>query len=172
MRTGAPGEEARRALAAAREAGPIRTVIRGDPFGMDRVQRDMVVTEAMASGVSGLRVRFTTAAGAAAAPEPHLAIVFDPQGEPSAAEVCRAPETVPTESAGRSVRIVAAFCDADRALGVVRDEESAAGPADHRFKRLLWRTASALFPDDYAETYGFGILPRGIDFGLGGSFGF
>ena len=33
---------------------------------------------------------------------------------------------------------------------------------------LLWRTASALFPDDYAETYGFGLLPNSFDFGFGG----
>jgi hypothetical protein len=35
----------------------------------------------------------------------------------------------------------------------------------------LWRTASTLFPDDYEETYGFGILPRWLDFGVGGGIG-
>ena len=45
-------------------------------------------------------------------------------------------------------------------------------PTDRRFQRLLWRTADALFPDDYASTYGFGILPRWLNLGVGGSVGF
>ena len=54
---------------------------------------------------------------------------------------------------------------------MTRTESAVSGPTDQRFRRLLWRTASTLFPDDYEETYGFGFLPRWLDFGLGGSIG-
>jgi hypothetical protein len=53
----------------------------------------------------------------------------------------------------------------------VREDGRVAGPTDRSFERLLWRTAGALFPDDYAETYGFGILPRWLNLGGGGSYG-
>ena len=69
------------------------------------------------------------------------------------------------------VRIMAAFCQGNQVLGVTRTESVVSGPTDQRFRRLLWRTASTLFPDDYEETYGFGILPRWLDFGFGGSVG-
>ena len=66
---------------------------------------------------------------------------------------------------------MAAFCQGNQVLGVTRTESVVSGPTDQRFRRLLWRTASTLFPDDYEETYGFGILPRWLDFGFGGSIG-
>ena len=55
-----PGEDARRALAEGRSAALIRTVVVGNPFGMDEARRDALVTAAMAEGVAGLDVRFTT----------------------------------------------------------------------------------------------------------------
>ena len=169
--TGTPGAEARRLLAEQREAGPVRTVVRGNPFGMDEARRDALVSEAMADGVSGLTVRFTTYPGEAAAPEPHLAVVLDPV-EPAPADLaCRAPDSVPTTAAGETLTVLAAFCQGDRVLHAVREEDRVAGPTDRRFQRLLWRTAGALFPDDYAESYGFGILPRWLNLGIGGSIG-
>ena len=64
--------------------------------------------------------------------------------------------------------MLAAFCDGADAIGSVETQDAVSGPTDSRFQRLLWRTASALFPDDYAETYGFGLLPNSFDFGFGG----
>ena len=68
-------------------------------------------------------------------------------------------------------RRVAAFCDGPEPLGSASAQGSVSGPTDRRYEQLLWRTSSALFPDDYWQTYGFGILPRNFDFGLGGSIG-
>ena len=168
---GTPGEEARRVLAEHRQEGPIRTVVRGNPFGMDEVRRDALVSEAMAAGVTGLSVRFTTFPDAAAAPEPHLAVVLDSVEAVPADTACSAPDRVPTSAAGETLSVLAVFCQGDRALHAVREEDRVAGPTDRRFQRLLWRTAGALFPDDYADSYGFGFLPRWLNFGLGGSIG-
>lgn len=170
-RTGAPGEEARRALAESRAAGPIRTMVRGNPFGMDEARRDALVTAAMAEGVPGLAVRFTTSADQAATPEPHLVVVLNPAGEQPAAAACRAPDQLGTLPADDTLSVLAAFCQGEEMLDAVREEARVAGPTDRAFERLLWRTSAALFPDDYWDNYGFGFLPRGIDLGIGGSFG-
>ena len=170
-RTGAPGEDARRALVEHRSEGPIRAVVRGNPFGMDEARLNALVTQAMAQGVRALTVQFTTDPDQAAAPEPHLVVILDPVAEPPAAAVCGAPETVATAPASEQLTVLAAFCHGDQALDVVRQEDRVAGPTDRAFERLLWRTSAALFPDDYANTYGFGILPRWLNLGVGGSFG-
>ena len=172
VRTGAPGEDARRALSEGQDGGAVRTIVHGNPFGMDEARRDALVTRAMAEGVPGLEVRFTTYPDRAAAPEPHLVVVLNPVGDVPAAVACRAPQTLPTAPAGETLSVLAVFCRDDQVLDVVREESRVSGPTDRNFQRLLWRSSAALFPDDYADTYGFGILPRGIDLGIGGSFGF
>jgi hypothetical protein len=167
-----PGEDARRALAESRSGGAIRTVVRGNPFGMDEARRDALVTAAMAEGVAGLDVRFTTYPDQAAAPEPHLVVVLNPAADLPAAAACGAPETLRTLPADESLSVLAAFCQGEEMLEAVREQDRVAGPTDRNFERLLWRTSAALFPDDYWDSYGFGLLPRGIDLGIGGSFGF
>jgi hypothetical protein len=166
-----PGREARRLLAEAREMGAIRTVVVGNPFGMDPARRDALVTDAMAEGVPNLEVRFTAYPDQAAAPEPHLVVVLNPVGDLPPSAACRAPESVRTAPASGTLSVLAVFCQGDLVIDAVREEERVAGPTDRNFQRLLWRTAGALFPDDYWDNYGFGILPRGIDLGIGGSFG-
>jgi hypothetical protein len=169
--TGGPAEEARRVLAEHRQDGPVRAIVRGNPFGMDEARRDALVTEAMAQGVAGLAVRFTTYPDAAAAPEPHLVVVLDPLETAPTEAACSAPDSVTTTAGGETLSVLAVFCQGDRALHAVREADRVAGPTDRRFQRLLWRTAGALFPDDYAETYGFGFLPRWLNLGIGGSVG-
>jgi hypothetical protein len=171
-RTGAPGEAARRALAEQRKNGPIRALVYGNPFGMDEVRLEDLVTRAMAQGVRGLSVSFTTDPDQAAAPEPHLVVILNPTREPPATAACQAPQIVATTPASQSLSVFAVFCQGDQPLDVVHQEATVSGPTDHRFQRLLWRTSDALFPDDYANTYGFGILPSWLGIGAGGSFGF
>ena len=62
------------------------------------------------------------------------------------------PHADSTLPAGDELRVLAAFCDGAEPLGSVEAQDTVSGPTDRRFQRLLWRTASALFPDDYAET--------------------
>ena len=170
-RTGAPGEDARRALAEHRKAGPIRAVVRGNPFGMDEARLENLVTRAMGQGVSGLDVSFTPHPDQAATPEPHLVVVLNPTREPPAAAACRAPETIATAPATEPLSVFAVFCQGDQPLNAAHEEDRVAGPTDRKFERLLWRTSAALFPDDYANSYGFGILPPWLGIGVGGSFG-
>jgi hypothetical protein len=170
-RTGAPGEESRRALAD-NPAGPIRTVVRGNPFGMDEARLEGLVTDAMAAGVSGLDVRFTSYPEAAGAPEPHLVVLLNPVETGSSDVVCSDPDGLRTLPASEMLSVLAVFCDGGTALDAVREEAAVAGPTDRAFQRLLWRTANTLFPDDWASTYGFGILPRWLNLGIGGSAGF
>jgi hypothetical protein len=159
----------RRALAAADQ--PVLMTLVGNPFEMDEARLSALVSSELARGVTGMSTAFTSSAERAAAPEPHLVVVLNPVREPAPAALCLAPETIPTAPADQQVQILAAFCRGDQALNAARTEAVVSGPTDQRFRRLLWRTSSALFPDDYAETYGFGLLPRWLDFGVGGSFG-
>jgi hypothetical protein len=159
----------RRALAAAEK--PVLMTLVGNPFEMDEARLSALVSSELARGVTGMSTAFTSSAERAAAPEPHLVVVLNPVREPTPAALCRASETIATAPADQQVRILATFCRGDQALNTTRTEAVVSGPTDQRFRRLLWRTSSALFPDDYAETYGFGLLPRWLDFGVGGSFG-
>jgi hypothetical protein len=160
--------QARRALRAAEP--PVLLVLQGNPFAMDPGRLNALVASEMAAGITGMSADFTTSPERAAA-EPRLVVVLDPVSEPAPATLCAAPAGVAIAPATDQVRIAAAFCDRDQVLGSARTEAAVAGPTDQRFRRLLWRTAAQVFPDDYQETYGFGILPRSLDFGLGGSFG-
>jgi hypothetical protein len=53
-----------------------------------------------------------------------------------------------------------------RGLGERRGGSTGQGEAE----RLVWRATARLFPDDYADSYGFDLF--GLRVGLGGSFGF
>jgi hypothetical protein len=164
-----PGDPARRALAAAEE--PVLVTVVGNPFAMDEARLNALVSTELAEGISGMSTRFTTSPERAAAPDPHVVVVLNPLTDPVPEILCVAPDTIATGPATDRLRIVAAFCQRDQVLGVTRTEDAVAGPTDQRLRRLLWRTATTLFPDDYEETYGFGILPRWLDFGIGGSIG-
>jgi hypothetical protein len=160
---------ARRALAAAEE--PVLMTVVGNPFAMDRARLNALISTELAEGISGMSTRFTTAPERAAAPEPHVVVVLNPPSEPAPETLCVAPDAIATGPATEGLRVVAALCQQDQVLEVARTEDAVAGPTDQRFRRLLWRTARTLFPDDYEETYGFGILPRWLDLGIGGSIG-
>jgi hypothetical protein len=160
---------ARSALRAATE--PVLLTVRGNPFTTEQARLNALVSTELAAGIPGMSTQFTTSPERAAAPDPRVVVALNPQGDPDPETLCATPDGVATAPATGQIQIVAAFCQGDRALGATRTEGTASGPTDQRFRRLLWRTASTLFPDDYEQTYGFGILPRWLDFGLGGSIG-
>jgi hypothetical protein len=168
---GDPGNRvsARRALADAKE--PVLMSVVGNPFAMDQARLNALTTAELSAGVTGMRRQFTISAERAAAPEPRVVTAFNPLSDPDPDLLCMAPDGITTEPGIAPVRVMAAFCQGNQVLGVTRTESVVSGPTDQRFRRLLWRTASTLFPDDYEETYGFGILPRWLDFGFGGSIG-
>jgi hypothetical protein len=149
------------------EQGPVMAVVLGNPFGMDETRLDQTVTQAMAAGITGMSADFTTNPGTAAAPEPRLVVLLNPSGDPTGSAACRSPTLVRTLPGGDDLRVLAAFCNGADPIGSVEAHDQVSGPTDRRFERLLWRTASALFPDDYEQTYGFGLLPNSFDFGFG-----
>lgn len=167
--TGDGGSGTRQLLLERSELGPVAAVVIGNPFGMDETRLDGMVTQAMGDGVTGVSADFTTNTSRAVAPEPRLVVLLNPAGDPSGSAACRSPSLVRTLPGGEDLRVVAAFCEGADPLGSVEAQDTVSGPTDRRFERLLWRTASALFPDDYEETYGFGLLPNTFDFPFGGS---
>jgi hypothetical protein len=158
----------RQTLAERTEQGPVLAVVIGNPFAMDETRLDSMVTDAMAAGVSGMSVDFTTDSVQAAAAEPRLVVLLNPAADPTGSAACRNPTLVRTLPGGDDLRVLAAFCNGADSLGSVEAQDTVSGPTDRRFQRLLWRTSAALFPDDYAQTYGFGLLPDSFDFGFGG----
>jgi hypothetical protein len=160
---------ARSALRAAGE--PVLMTVRGNPFAMEQARLNALISTELASGVTGMSTQFTTSPERAAAPDPRVVVALNPLGDPDPETFCAAPDGIATGPATGQVQIVAAFCRVSQVLGATRTEGAASGPTDQRFRRLLWRTASTLFPDDYEQTYGFGILPRWLDLGIGGSIG-
>jgi hypothetical protein len=168
---GDPGTRvsARRVLADAKQ--PVLMTVVGNPFAMDQARLNALTSAELSAGVTGMRTQFTISPERAAASEPRVVTVFNPQSDPDPEILCAAPDGITTGPGATPVRIVAAFCRDGQVLGVTRTESTVSGPTDQRFRRQLWRTASTLFPDDYEETYGFGFLPRWLDFGVGGSIG-
>lgn len=150
---------ARRALAAASAAGPVPLVVAGDPAPLAAADLPRLA----ADGVRGLDPRFE--AGPASAGE-RLVLWFDPPAEASGALACGAGPL--GASPGASPRLLAAWCEGEAPAATVRGEAAAPGRAEA--ERLVWRATARLFPDDYADTYGFNLF--GLRVGLGGSVGF
>jgi hypothetical protein len=164
-----PRLEARRALEQRAEAGAVLAVTEGNPFSIPDGQLASLVNQNMAKGVRGLGVRFTSDPERAAG-DPRLVVLLNPLGDPEPSAICSAPGAIPTDPAGQELEVAAAFCRDGEPLGLVRNRAAVASANDRSFERLLWRTAGQLFPDDYAERFGFDLIP-GIDVGVGGSFG-
>ncbi|MDX1540986.1 MAG: hypothetical protein R3349_06235 [Geminicoccaceae bacterium] len=143
-------------------------VIRGDLAGLRASERNRLVTSAFEEGVRGLDVSFETVP-AERAPDERLVVHFAAENYTSNRPCVTGDGPVP-EPDPAGARVVAAFCNGDQAVasttGVLSD------PEERARRRLLWRMAQGLFPDDYAETYGLGLLPDWLGLGVGGSFGF
>ena len=72
---------------------------------------------------------------------------------------------MPTDSGGGAAPFTAAFCDGSETVASVIANERAES-ADNE-KRLMWRAANRLFPDDYADSYGLGVGLFGGSGGVG-----
>jgi hypothetical protein len=167
---GEPGR-AREALVKASAAGPVAAEVYGNPFGLDEARRDALATSSIAEGIEGLQARFATDPAVAAAAQPRLVVLLNPIGDPPGDIVCSAPQQVRTGAATGELLAIAAFCDRGDVINMVRGRDEVAGPTDHNLKRLFWRMADALFPDDYGDRFGVNLIP-GLNIGIGGSFGF
>lgn len=163
---GSDARGARRTLAAAAASGPVRLEVNGLP-APGGLARPALEAEA-ARGVRGLDVRFgqpPEAAGAA-----RLLLLFDPPPGASSAVACNAAGgalPAPRPEAG-GTRLQAVFCDG----GALVADATAATPGRDAaaVARLIWRATGRLFPDDYPDTYGFGLLGNRV--GVGGAGGY
>ena len=162
---------ARERLETALVEGPVRAQIFGDPYGMDPARQERLVTNAFGEGVQGVKARFTADPGLYAAEQPRLVVVLNPRSDPPSTAACQAPERIRTGPAFDQLLVLAVFCEGEQVVDGARAEAEISGPSDQRLKRLLWRTAGALFPDNYENEYGLDLIP-GVDVGIGGSFGF
>ena len=153
---GTSTREARLALELAHERGPVRgrVVGFGPTTGRDVEAR---VLDVMGRAVRALSVRFS-----ADAPAPTPVLVVSHGLAPGADPCARAPRL-----GGDPLRVTAAFCDDAGAIGAV--SATLDDPGDESRTSLYRRLARELFPDLYAERYGFGRPPFNIR--LGASFG-
>jgi hypothetical protein len=161
---------ARRALVQTAEEGAVPLVILGQWPGLPREERDAFVSEALASGVRGVDVTFAPAGEGSAAAE-RLVVSLGRQHVSAPERLCQELLTGGAATpGGTGLAVAAAYCRADEALDAVGGTLADAGFRAQQ--RLLWRTSAALFPDDYAETYGFDLLPDWLGVEAGGSVGF
>jgi hypothetical protein len=152
---------ARRALADAAAAGPVPLVVAGDPGPLAAADLPALA----ARGVRGLDPRFEPASSGGAG-APRLVLWFDPPPGAGGAQACGA-DALGAAPAGVP-GLLAAWCEGAAPAASVSGEAAAPGRAEA--ERLVWRATARLFPDDYADSYGFDLF--GLRVGLGGSFGF
>lgn len=161
---------ARQALARlAADGSAVPVIIRGDLAGLATAERNRLVTSALGDGVRGMDVRFEVLA-AGRAPDERLVVELNPVRPGVGVGPCSADVPLLREPPPGTERILAAFCRGDEPLAMAAGTVTEAGERSRR--RLLWRIAQTLFPDDYEDTYGFDVLPDWLGIGVGGSFGF
>lgn len=154
---GSDPAEARRQLAAAAAAGPVPVVV----LRLEERPSEAEAAALAASGVRGIAVRF-----APSPPTPagrRLVLALDGLEEPE--RICAGAERPEPSPVGRA--LLAAWCDGERPVARVRLATAADRVAR---ERAIWRAMARLFPDDYAESYGWNLF--GLRITVGGSFGF
>jgi hypothetical protein len=149
---GDPGA-ARRQLETVAAAGPVPVIAWQTP---QAIAPEMVAA-ALARGVRGLDVRFV----------PHhrvqpnsVAVSF---AKVSPERLCRGDVDGLAEP-----MVLLVWCGRDGAVAAVELPLPSMAPSD--VERSLWRGASRLFPDDYADRYGLDLF--GLRVGMGASIGF
>lgn len=152
---------ARRMLARAAAEGPVPLVVAGDAAPLTAAE----IPGLAARGVRGPVPNFSATAADGAATRPRLVVWFRPPATAAGAEACAAGPAASTPAGPPG--LLAAWCDGSQAVALVTSEPGNAGRA--AAERAVWRATARLFPDDYAETYGFDLF--GLRVGLGGSVG-
>lgn len=147
---------ARTLLARAAVDGPIRLELRGLPASIEPAR----IEAAADAGARYLNARFRTDPAVATREVPRLVIAFG--GVPAAlGELCR-PATA-TPATDDPAMAAAAFCDSVGAVAAI--DGTAASPLASDVERLVTSLSRRLFPDDYADSYGWGL---GTGISLGG----
>ncbi len=151
---------ARALLVARLREGPVPTVIRG---GLETLPPERLA-EAAAAAVPALEPDFRPRSQPPAE-DAYLLIVLHGGEAPLPRQLCRDANRLSTEFAER---VAAAWCEKARTVAAV--ELPTGDPGARGVERAVWRAMAALFPDDYADTYGFDLFGQRIT--IGGTFGF
>lgn len=138
---------ARTLLARTAVDGPIRLELRGLPASLEPAR----IEAAADAGARYLNARFRTDPAVATREVPRLVIAFG--AAPGAlGDLCRPPAA--TAAAGDPASAAAAFCDSVGAVAAI--EGKAVSPLASDVERLVTSLTRRLFPDDYADSYGWG----------------
>ncbi len=150
-----------RALLVARAAeGSVPMVLRGELEALPARR----IAETAARAVRAVEVRFA-AVTAIPAEGSYLLLVLHGGREPLPRRLCREADRLPVDVAER---VAAAWCEGERTVAAV--DPAIAEPTAAAVERAIRRAMAALFPDDYADIYGFELF--GMRITIGGSFGF
>ena len=140
-------------------------VVRGNPFGMDRMAFENAVTDAMQGQNSGPRTNFTTAPTENTKDEFRVVILFNGSRTVLADNLCKAPEKYGSEKGAEGLHVTATYCWEDEALTEVDGWAGAVGGVDSPvFASLLAQTTLELFPTHRLghERRTASLRPRGL----------
>ena len=125
----------------------LRTVVLGNPFGLDQQQmEERLLAKFNARPTLLQRTHFTTDPGPSARPEFKVVLLFN-RAIVLPNQVCRAPDQVPVADLGPTMRLTATFCQFGGYLSTVTGElENVSDIDDPRFERLVEQIVPLLFP--------------------------
>ncbi len=126
--------------------GAMKTEIIGNPFDGPKEDLERVVTGGLTRSHFGPSLAFATSVSPDNRSPYRTVLVFNPTLDHTSANICGAPGRA-TQARGDRVRVLAAFCSADRAVTCTRGSVAGAtGPTDAPFRALIRQLGLELFP--------------------------
>ena len=150
---------ARAALDETAAQGPVPLVLLDKPASLSPINAAAWAS----SGIGGRRIGFKPVVPPSVAVGRRVVMWFAAPADASGAAGCATQAQAASSPSGD---LLAVFCDGVAPVAETR----AAGPiAPDDLERMIWRSTSRLFPDNYVDTYGFNLFGWRID--LGGAYG-
>ncbi len=131
--------------------GTFPVVIHGNPLAVPKAHADAAIAEHLRLPAWTSGARFVTVADQVSRQSLRLVVIFDPAGRRLRGNsACAAPSTIPMAPTGKTIAMLALFCNANEALS----EALAIGPtprdaADPRLQDVLDRVTRVVFAYDY-----------------------
>lgn len=126
--------------------GAMKTEIIGNPFDGPKEDLDRAVTGGLTRSHFGPSLAFATSVSPDNRSPYRIVLVFNPTLDHTSGNICGAPDRA-TQARGDRIRVMAAFCSADRAVIYTRGSVAGAtGPTDARFRALIRQLGLELFP--------------------------
>ncbi len=126
--------------------GAMKTEIIGNPFDGPKEDLERVVTDGLTRSHFGPSLAFATSVSPDNRSPYRTVLVFNPTLDHTSTNICGAPDRA-TQARGDRIRVMAAFCSADRAVTYTRGSVAGAtGPTDARFRALIRQLGLGLFP--------------------------